>query len=384
MKTKKNLACILTRCGTIVLTVLLSGCVETKDELTLEADGTGKVRIETRTSILEEMMAGTGLAMGTGSSNALLYPPITESEAKKYFLGDSFKATVRQEKIGKTERMLIIEATFKDVNALLNSPYARFHALTLKIESGRLMLKGLSGFESVAWLAEVKSKGKGFEKHLTAVEMEKLKTQLRTEFSVTLPNAVKASNGAQDGQTVRWITERAKCANVAEFAEKISIVLEASCSAENLRMLPVTPPRLALLRFQELQTGDALLKLTNAVPVGWVEPSDNDESKQRALRNMSLPEFGLKLTFQIGLSESGLTTLVLQAKETKTVFPEAQVFDAKGRPWPTLLLQQGHGHYDIMVAGRPAAPLSFAFLIKTANLKAEAPTRQPNAPSRSN
>src|ERR1051326_3327786 len=37
------------RCSAILLAGLLSGCFQTKDELTLEGDGSGKVRIETRT-----------------------------------------------------------------------------------------------------------------------------------------------------------------------------------------------------------------------------------------------------------------------------------------------------------------------------------------------
>ena len=48
------------RLGTILLLALLCGCFKTKDELTLEADGSGKVRIETRTSIPAETLSGMG------------------------------------------------------------------------------------------------------------------------------------------------------------------------------------------------------------------------------------------------------------------------------------------------------------------------------------
>src|SRR6266404_4567297 len=41
-------------CGAMLLVALLCGCFKTKDELTLEADGSGKVRIETRTSVPAE------------------------------------------------------------------------------------------------------------------------------------------------------------------------------------------------------------------------------------------------------------------------------------------------------------------------------------------
>jgi hypothetical protein len=85
--------------------------------------------------------------------------------------------------------------------------------------------------------------------------LEKLKTEMRSEFRVTLPNAVTASNGAQDGRNVAWIAERAKHTNGTEFAQKAGAVLEATCSADNLKIAPTTPLRLALAQFNELQPG---------------------------------------------------------------------------------------------------------------------------------
>src|SRR5207237_9069560 len=85
--------------------------------------------------------------------------------------------------------------------------------------------------------------------------LDKLKTELRSEFRVTLPNAVSASNGAQDGRNATWIAERAKYTNGIEFAQKAGAVLEASCAADGLKMSPVNPPRLALVSFKELEAG---------------------------------------------------------------------------------------------------------------------------------
>src|SRR5437867_9627469 len=128
--------------------LLLCGCFKTKDELTLEADGSGKVRIETRTSIPVEMLSGAGLGLQMGASEIAIYPPITESEAKKFFPGNAFAVTAREEKTGDSGRIVVIEAAFKDVNTLLASPYGRAHALTLKLESGKLLLKALSCVEA--------------------------------------------------------------------------------------------------------------------------------------------------------------------------------------------------------------------------------------------
>src|SRR5881628_1858149 len=85
------------RCGAILLIALLCGCFKTKDELTLEADGSGKVRIETRTSIPAEMLSTMGIGIGMGASDAVMYPPIAQSEAKKFFPSKSFTVTTKEE-----------------------------------------------------------------------------------------------------------------------------------------------------------------------------------------------------------------------------------------------------------------------------------------------
>src|SRR5437763_6406046 len=106
---------VAVRGGTILLVGLLCGCFQTKDELTLEANGSGKVRIETRTSVPAEMLAGMGMQMG--ASENVIYPPLTESEAKKLFPGKAFTITAKEVKAGETERVLDVEAAIKDVNA---------------------------------------------------------------------------------------------------------------------------------------------------------------------------------------------------------------------------------------------------------------------------
>jgi len=242
------------RWGAILSVALLCGCFNTKDELVLEADGSGKVRIETRTSVPAEMLSGMGMQMG--ASDAIMYPPMTESEAKKFFPGKAFTVTAKEEKAGDSGRLLVIEAVFKDVNALLASPYARAHGLTLKVESSRLMLKALSGIEAAARFADMKDEGGMLGAQIPGLaNLDKLKAELRSEFRVTLPNAIQASNGAQEGRSVTWIAERAKYTNGTEFAQKAGAVLEASCAADAIKMSPVTPTRLALVSFKELESG---------------------------------------------------------------------------------------------------------------------------------
>ena len=256
LRTISAVSGVTARYGAILLVGLLCGCFQTKDELTLEADGSGKVRIETRTSIPAEMLAGMGMGARMGASDAIVYLPMSESEAKKFFPGKAFTVTAKEEKVGESGRQLVVEAAFKDVNALLASPYARAHSLLFKVESGKLVLSALSGIEAAARFAEMKDEGGMLGAELSGLaNLEKFKAELRSEFRVTLPNAVLASNGTKDGRSVTWIAERAKYTNGTEFAQQAGVVLEASCAADGLKMSPDFQPRLALQSFKDLQSG---------------------------------------------------------------------------------------------------------------------------------
>ena len=54
-----------------LLLVFLCGCIRTKDDLTLNADGSGKVQIETQTSIPPELTQSMGMQLGMGSGGGV-------------------------------------------------------------------------------------------------------------------------------------------------------------------------------------------------------------------------------------------------------------------------------------------------------------------------
>src|ERR1041385_9262705 len=149
------------------------------------------------------MLAGMGMGARMGASDAIVYLPMSESEAKKFFPGKAFTVTAKEEKVGESGRQLVVEAAFKDVNALLASPYARAHSLLFKVESGKLVLSALSGIEAAVRFAEMKDEGGMLGAELSGLaNLEKFKAELRSELGVTLPNAVLASNGTKDGRSV--------------------------------------------------------------------------------------------------------------------------------------------------------------------------------------
>ncbi len=241
-----------------VLLVFLCGCFKTKDELAINADGSGKVRIETRSSLPPDVsQGGMGSAMSFMGGGAIaIYPPTTEDAAQKLFPAKDFSVTTKQEKADNGDTITTIEATFKDINALLNSPYGRAHALTVTIDKGVLTVKGVSGMEAAARFAELKDEtGMGMQEIPGLADMQKKKDEMRSEFRITLPNALTAANGTRDGKSAAWVVDRAKIKDAADFARQLGAVSEVSCLADGLKFSPVTPVRLGLLPFKDLAAG---------------------------------------------------------------------------------------------------------------------------------
>jgi len=239
-----------------LLLALLCGCIKTKDELTINADGSGRVRIETQSSLPPELSEGMGGQMNAMGGGAVIYPPTSEAEAHKFFPEKNFTVNVKQQKADNGDVTTVIEAEFKNINALLASPYGRAHQLSVKIAGGSLLVKGVTGMEAAARYAEMKDDtGMALGMAPGIADLQKKKGEMRAEFRVTLPNGIAAANGAKDGKTATWIVERAKCKDADDFARQLAAVSEASCPADGLKMSPVTPVRLGLLPFAELATG---------------------------------------------------------------------------------------------------------------------------------
>lgn len=241
----------------VLATLFLCGCFQVQDELRLAPDGSGKVTLNLHSNLPEDLIGMMGSGFG-GGQGAPIYPPISESEARRFFPAKDFTLKVERKSAddGKT---LVIEAAFKDINALLASPYGRAHQLSLKTNgSGALIVQGLSGGSTLAQAAQFKPEGEmaGFE--VPGIEdAQKKKNEMRFEFRITLPNTVTAKNGTSEGKSVTWSVERAKCKDDDEFATKLAGVLEASCSVEGFKFTPITPPRLGLLPFNQLIDGKA-------------------------------------------------------------------------------------------------------------------------------
>jgi hypothetical protein len=216
-----------------------------------------QIRRGTRLGADVSPLAAMSGEMGAG----IAYPPISEAEAQKFFPGKDFKITVKQDKTDKGDTVTVIDVEYKDINALLASPYGRAHQLTVVNGPDRLVVRAVSGMEGIARIAEIKpDKEMGMMAMPGLDDMQKKKNEMRVEFRVTLPNTVTASNGVRDGKSAAWISERAKCKDSAEFVQQVSAVDEARCDGSGLKFSPVTPARLGLCPFAELSVGTSAAK----------------------------------------------------------------------------------------------------------------------------
>lgn len=517
----------------LLLATALCGCFKTKDELTINADGSGAVRLETRLLIPSDTLQGLGMSMGKRESQGpVTYPPTTEADAKRCFPAKDFKVSAKQEPAEDGGSTLLITAEFKDVNALLASPYAKAHGLMLVVTNGTLSLKAVTGIEAAALLAEMKDDAGTLGGMMASFEViAKKKDEMRTEFRVTLPNAVTSANagGTREGKSVTWTMDRAKQTNAIEFAQQAGTVLEAACSAEGLKFSPETPARLTLLPFKEAPSGSIgdkssapntnkiaagakfvpvafqvtrsidlsgeggspqnhaqligtvvlprdlapqkwgaakldevldekgknlkfeendensrfersvgggrqfadddgdddkaeeaasaeerrtytlsfqppdwkvreiarvkgsirleyfggaqVVKLSNAIPENWIREMKSEadfdfDRAEKSINDPTLPEHGLSLRVMMGVAQGPVMTLVIQTGGSKVSVTDGQVYDAAGRPWPTIFQSQDFGEGDafaLMVAGRPAPPLALALVVSGVGASVEVP-----------
>jgi hypothetical protein len=226
----------------------LCGCFEVEDELVIDSQGSGNVTITVKAKIPEEMEGAGEMA---GSELGAAYPPFTEAAARRLFPAKDFTVKTEKKDSGGTN-VLTIHAAFKDVNAMLASPYAAAHQLYLQTNNGALVLRAVSGLAPAVQSAfSNDQEASGF----MDTEVQSLKTnlnQMRFEFRVRMPSAISQANGDKNGSTVSWSGSRAQAKSDEEYIQKTATTMEASCPAQGLQFSPRSPFRLGLLNFQDL------------------------------------------------------------------------------------------------------------------------------------
>jgi hypothetical protein len=188
---------------------------------------------------------------GSEMPDYLAYPPLSEEDAKTLFPGEGFTVTVKPKKDEDAVAGQIVEVAFKDLNALMATPYGQARSLSLTREGDKLVLASLSG------LLPAIQAGQSEEMRMvpTVGDLKEKANQLAGSFTVTLPAAVDSSNGTAAGTSVTWVMEREKTKDVAEAMKVFGRTMRATCPAAGIGFSPSPPPRLGLLPFAELKEG---------------------------------------------------------------------------------------------------------------------------------
>jgi hypothetical protein len=121
-----------------------------------------------------------------------------------------------------------------------------------------------------------------------------------------------------------------------------------------------------------------VVKLTNAVPANWITDMTqmNFNGSKKNLQSPALSALGLSISVPMCMSQSGMTTLTLQVKGKSAALADVQIFDAEGKPWPTMLSPMNlgdEGTCQVVVAGKPQPPLSLAMLVNGGGSTVEVP-----------
>lgn len=248
----------LLRCRVAALTVLaclVTGCLEVKEHLTIRSDGSGTLVIEVHSAIAPASIRRRGWAdLAKGSPDFL--PPLTKEHAVRLFPGRGLRVEATEGSGGGGGPTMLVKVAFQDIQALVASPYGTAHGLWLHSEGGKLHFAANSGLLQTVVFSH-SHKVEFFGKAAGHTHALKNRDQMSTEFTVTLPNAIAASNGKVEGRSATWRLERSKGKNEADLIRMLTGPLRAACPAAGIDFAAVSPPRLGLFPFGEVKEGPA-------------------------------------------------------------------------------------------------------------------------------
>jgi hypothetical protein len=258
--------------GIIFILIFCSSCVEVKDHLTINADGSGTVFISTSSK-----GSSSGLLMARqffkeGASKVLNFPPMQHDDFKKLFPGNDFTIIFNDDP-GDKEGIIRASIEFKDINKLLQSPYAAAHALSVKRTiNGKLEVKVISGLQSIADAEYLFMDNKDTPGGIFGVR--EFSKDYSMKFSITLPSLINNVNS----NTITWLTSRDTINSIEEAGVRFYSIHKASCSDKDIKFIPKTPLRMNLGNLKDIKEGtfsnnsldinkEILIKAVKAIPV---------------------------------------------------------------------------------------------------------------------
>ena len=232
----------------LIVLQTLYGCVEVRDHLTINHDGSGYIEMTTFSHIAPESNAVTMLR---GSSRTLpselYYPPLNINDAQLLFPKDQFEFEVFKGAEKEDDPDIYLKVSFKTIDQLLAGPYAKAHGLQLKRIGNQLVLKAFSGLQALAdpafWQEYPQSSPAGYAP-FSLDPAKKAADTLRSEFSLTMPAPLKTGNGSPLQQSHTWkLAGPITPAKDKSSLPGLDTEMVAECSAEQISFVPAGPVR---------------------------------------------------------------------------------------------------------------------------------------------
>lgn len=238
-----------------ILVCSLTSCIEVKEHIILNKDGSGKVVIEVQAdSSLEQYASMFG---GSPFDAALFaYPPVTEKSLRMLFPGETFTIEVKDIQEKKFAMGIAAEIAFTDINDLLASPYGNAKSLEVTRDEDRLRVRARTGLEPVVFSLTTEEPGNmRFMGGLLAALLEQnaqKKSDLLIEFRLTLPEEPLEGNGKVTDRSAVWTLDYANLQDDERLRQEAMKIMTVSCVSTDMTFSPNTPPRLALDNFDQL------------------------------------------------------------------------------------------------------------------------------------
>lgn len=230
----------------------LCGCIEVTEHLTLNADGSGTLKMTTSPRGLPpSQLQMINMISQQGEMAEAIYPPLDPRAAEALFEGEGLEVQTRRE----SEGGVAVDVAFKDINALLRTPYARAHSLDMAREDGELIVRLRTGVQALAYLSDVASN----ETAAMGIDLPGLvaaRKEAACTLKVTLPADVTSEQAEAAGSTATWTMDASAAETPETELARLDSIIELRCSDASLSFKPDSPPRLDLGSIDDAPIGE--------------------------------------------------------------------------------------------------------------------------------
>ncbi len=256
----------------LLIILLLPACVEVKEHLTLDKDGSGHLMI----SVRSDTSSGDILNLFGVKADGLLrtvFPPLDENSIRKLFPGDTFIIETNVGKSPEPDESPRIPAhefhaivRFRDLNDLIESPYGKIKKLELIRDDGVIRCRMVSGLDLVifALTTQKMENWPGVSNFL--LEQGKKRSDFSFVYTIDFPTVVRSTTGRvnETGKSVTWKMDTYKINTDKHLVNGLKTIMTAECSPDGFPVFLPSPPRLGLDPYSLLKERE--ITITNTLP----------------------------------------------------------------------------------------------------------------------